>query len=214
EKVIPWREVQRVEVRDHTFSTGRARVTLKAATVVFVSQVYYDKVLYIGSFFSRGPYWSDKFVDDGTSRGIVIAPEFLSVSAAELSEAITLRWKGSAGGSNWSITDLGEQSAASGRPVPAHAGSPTGSALPVDGVETLKLALPMVVMAAVAANAVGLWETSGQARDRQRREAWAAEERQRAEERRMHDEKWKTFWDDFDKSMSRIGSGKPEPPQK
>jgi len=205
--VVPWREVRQIEVLDHTFSHGRSKVTLASGTVVFVSRAFYDRALHIASFFARGPLWSDKFVDRGDLRGIVIAPEFFSIPPDELHQAISVRWKAFRGGSEWSLSDMPVTGTGVASPAPR------GGTSLMTPWETIKLALPLAGILVVLANFAGLWETTYQRQRRETRERYEAEERKRQEERKADQDKWDKVWRDFDRSMRRLEPD-PTPPRR
>ena len=191
--LMPWRDIQSIDVREHSFRHRMAKVRLPDSTVIWITKKFYERSIGNQSFFMRGPYWHDKLIFDGDRVGIVIPPEFVSASPMELFQAIDSRWRA-----------FGTREAAA-RPISHVLLHESQSTAGTDrqGWLAIKLAVPIIGIAVVLANFAGIWETQGQKSSRERRERWAEEERRDREERRKSDEKWKKFWEDFDKQMSR-----------
>lgn len=191
--VIPWRDIEDIEVRDHSFRYRMNKVSLPDSTVIWLKRNVFDGSVGNQSWFARGPFWYEKLILEDDKIGIVIPPEFVSESPEALHQAIYARWQA-----------FGPRRApASSIRVPWLA-LPSVQPAKSNGWLAIKLTLPLIGIAIVLANIAGVWETQQQRSTREMRERWAEERRRDDEERRKRDEQWKKIWDDFDKSFQRM----------
>jgi hypothetical protein len=192
--VILWREIQDLDMREHSFRYRMAKIRLPDSTVIWITKRFYESSIGNQSMLARGPFLYDKLILDGDKVGIVIPPEFVTASPRELFDAIDSRWRafGPRTAADRPQTHILRRDAKS----TASAGSQNWLAI--------KLAVPIVGIAIVLANIAGLWETKQQRSTREMRERWAEEQQRDDEERRKRDEQWKKFWADFDKSFEKM----------
>lgn len=88
--LIPWSEVRGV---DSITVTGWRGATFDNVTVVLVSMAFYEHVIDVGSFFSRGPGWGATFIPAGDLMQVALHHEILPVSADDLLAAVEARWR-------------------------------------------------------------------------------------------------------------------------
>lgn len=98
EFTIPWREVQDfgildVTVEDVPTSRGGVSLTFDNVAAVTISRGFYDRAIHVDSGFLRGPGWSSTFIPHGDRMQVALHHELLKVPAAELREAVELRWQ-------------------------------------------------------------------------------------------------------------------------
>lgn len=216
EVLIPWREIHAVDTIDvatgHWSLSWYTRsptpqynpINFRNVTVVLVSKQFYEKQIFVDSFFLRGPGWKANFFAKDALVQVALHHEFVSVEPQTLRQAVETRWR--------AFRD--RQAAAPARPtVPVVTASQdadvTGNVAAYtlaksDGVamgdnpatmsrwEAVKIIVPLIGIAAALTNLAGLWELPGLSEDRAAR-VKAREERRYWEEsnRRMREE-WKT----------------------
>lgn len=91
--VIPWHEVRGVDSIDVSGSVRGRRFLAPGVTAVLVSRSFYDRHIYIRSWFLRGPGWDLHYIPKGDIVQVVLHHEMLPVSAAELRAAVEARWR-------------------------------------------------------------------------------------------------------------------------
>jgi hypothetical protein len=190
--VIPWRDIQAIDMREHVFRHRARRISLPNSTVIWISKSFHDRSIANQSPLARGPFQLYKLIRNGDRVGLVIPPEALSVTPPELYRAIFSRWK--------AFGPLAATSRASQIQLASQYPPTRDSA----GWLAVKLAVPLLGIAVMLANIAGLWETQRQASARQWREKWTEQQQRDTEERRKRDESWKKMWEDFDKTMKKL----------
>lgn len=215
EILIPWREVHGVDTSDlkvwNWLRPIPPRVKLRDCTLVSVSRAFYDQHIHVDSAFMRGPGWDSLFIPNGASVQIALHHEQFSVRPDEVREPIEARWR--------AFRDRSRPPASPAREDDAivrsrdRSGAISGTRPPLgmgtgpivsSPWEMVKVAVPLIGIAVVLANYLGVWETSGQETARLEREERAEEERQEKEvrkkeqeERKKHKEEWDEHWRDF-----------------
>ena len=215
ELLIPWREIQAVETID--VATGHwsllwytriptpryTPITFRNVTTVLVSKQFYEEQIFIDSFFLRGPAWKANFIPKGELVQVALHHELVSVEPQALRHAVETRWHAFRGRPAAAPASASLPSVTAARSVDA---APSVAAYAVgksNGVamgdspkaittwEAVKIAVPLIGIAAVLANLAGFWELPGQSAERAVR-AKAREESKHWEEsnRRMREE-WK-----------------------
>ena len=214
EILIPWREIEgidTIEITAWTWSRYPRQVTFRDVAVVLVSKQFYDRHIFVDSAFMRGPGWSNTFVEKGTSVQVALHHELVSVEPQALREAIAARWRafrteptgpaplGAHDGQSVAPRNrhvpvvrrtIGDGDAAA-RPDPTPApGIPAPEVRPRMGLawEAAKIVVPLIGIAVVLANLLGVWATAGQTAAREETRKWEEADRQREEERRQAQE--------------------------
>ncbi len=217
EILIPWCEIQGVDTIDITAwnwaSRFPHRVTFHDVTAILVSKQFYDSHIFVNSLFLRGPGWGNIFIPKGSSIQIALHHELVSVEPRALREAIEVRWHAFRGQPAGSASLAAEDSKSVARTgsVPAIRSDPTPSIVasePKPGTtsawDIAKIVVPLIGIAVVLANLVGVWATPGQTAARAERKKWAdwhqrrqEESRQLEEERKRIDKGWRDFYRRF-----------------
>jgi WD40 repeat protein len=92
EVLIPWQEVQAVNLIDVNVSTRYGSRTVEDVTVVDVPKAFYDRFIHIKSALARGPGWGDMFIGNGGSMRIALHHEVLPVEPSVLYAEVAARW--------------------------------------------------------------------------------------------------------------------------
>jgi hypothetical protein len=178
--LIPWHEVQAIERADIVtrlfnpvwlFSSGSTlfyRTSLfPDVTVIVVSRQFYETVLYVNSFWLRGPGWKGNFIPYGETVQVALHHELVATDRQQLRQAVTSRW-------------LAFRNRATGRTiktVPA-AGPPRvapevlamgDDPRTLSRFQLLQIAVLSAGIAASLTNIAGLWQLDGQGAARQAR---------------------------------------------
>jgi hypothetical protein len=209
ELLIPWCEIQAVDTID--VATGHwsfywytriptpkyNAVNFRNVTVVLVSKQFYDAQIFIDSFFLRGPGWKANFIPKGELVQVALHHELVSVEPQALRHAVETRWHAFRGRpvaapARTSVPSVtAAQTIDAPGSVAAYAVAMGDSPKAMTTWEAVKIAVPLIGIAAMLANLAGLWQLPGQSAERAVR-AKAREERKHWEEsnRRMREE-WK-----------------------
>ena len=185
--VIPWREIKGVDIVDITVRRWALRgppfTTLRDVTVILLSKPFYDSCIFIDSFFRRGPVWKAVFQPKGALVQMALHPDTVSESPQVLRDAIELRWR--------AFRDQPENPSSAATRVGAAAAPlmSTPDAVVVGAGprawsrwDAVKMIVPLIAIAVVLANLLGLWATAGQLKARAERKAYADWSKARQEE--------------------------------
>src|SRR5690349_4228380 len=171
--LIPWREIKGVGIVDITYRRwvlqGPSWATVRNVTVILLSKEYYERHILIRSWLRRGPVWNFVFQQKGPLVQMALHPDIVSERPQVLREAIEARWQAfrdrpGAGGS------LGQ-----GASVESVPGAVVVGAKPKawSAWDAAKAIVPLIAIAVVLANLLGLWATAGQVKARGERKAYA-----------------------------------------
>lgn len=202
EFVIPWREIRGIDTIDITSWNWSLRnpdtMTFSDVTVILVPKKFYDAHIHVDSLFLRGPAWGNVFIPKGALVQVALHRELVSVEPRALREAVTARWHAFRDQPPRS-DDIPARPA--GASVPAvtrgwkrairrsDAAAPPGIAMgdnpkAMSMWEAVQVIIPLIGIAIVLSNLLGLWATEGQTKTREQRANWAEEERKMQEQRR------------------------------
>lgn len=90
---IPWHEVRGVDSVEISGKVGRDYHHLQNVTVVLVTRQFYYRHIHVRSWFMRGPAWHMLYLPKGEMVQVALHHDMVEASAAELREAVELRWK-------------------------------------------------------------------------------------------------------------------------
>lgn len=199
--LIPWHEIQAVDTIDFKVWNWASRLPLRVrfrdCTAVLVSKAFYDTHMHVASAFMRGPTWESLFRPHGEQMHVALHHEQFSVQSGDLRDAIEQRWR-----------------AFRDRPVPAphqnvarRISVPARAAIITSPWSVVKIAVPILGILVVLANAMGVWQTRGQQEARIAQAERAKEERRAQEQRKQEQEERKRQqekWDKFYRDMRRL----------
>lgn len=223
--LIPWREIKgidTIDIRTWNWSIRHSgTLKLDGVTVVLVSKEFYDSHIFIDSLFLRGPGWRIKFIPKGSLIQIALHHEIVSVERQALRQAVEARWHafrgqpaGSTTGDDKSVkskrTSVPRVTAAwrrmTGRSDAAARPSPTLGIAAGDNPramstwEAVQIIVPLIGIAVVLSNLLGLWATPRQTKAREERKKWEELDRRRQEDmKRLEEEQKKRdkVWQEF-----------------
>ena len=103
EILIPWQEIQGVDTIDIEAGYWSIRSALnpipryntcvvRDVTVILLSKPFYDRRIFVDSFFLRGPGWKANFILKGSLVQMALHHELVSVEPRPLREAVEARW--------------------------------------------------------------------------------------------------------------------------
>jgi hypothetical protein len=211
EFVVPWREIQGIDTIEVTSWNWSLRhsgtMTFSDVTVVLVSKQFYETHIFIDSLFLRGPGWGNIFIPKDALVQVALHHELVSVAPRALREAVEARWHAfrhqpprsddiPAKPARASVPaviagwrkKIGRSDAAA-RPGP---GIPMGDNPKAVSVwEALQIIVPLIGIAIVLSNLLGLWATQGQIKAREERKKWEEWNRQQQEFQKKLDEEQK-----------------------
>ena len=217
--LVPWREIEGLDTIDITLRVWlryTREVVFHDVTVILVPKAFYDAHVHLDSLFMRGPYWGGTFVPKGDVVQMALHHESVSVDRETLRAAVEARWRAFRGAAAGAAGD-GKTAPPPRRLVPAvrsMLGRREGAPPPPPGIpapqerartwpawEAAKIAVPLVGIAVVLGNLLGVWATKGQIAAREAREKWAQEEQRRDEEQRALDEKLRQIRKNLDDTL-------------
>jgi hypothetical protein len=211
---IPWREIKAIDTIEitvwHWLTRYPQYLTYRDVTVVLVSKQFYDAHIFIDSLFLRGPYWHKvSFIAKGERVQCALHPETVSVEPRVLREAVEARWRAfrdqpaaSAGPTRTSVPTViaasrrATGSAARSTPTPRIAAGDRPR--PISWWEAVKIVLPLIGIAVVVTNLLGLWTTEAQTKAYERKREWAEWRARNEAERKELDEKLKKQREELD----------------
>jgi hypothetical protein len=210
--LIPWHEIQGVDTVDieagywsflwfTRFPTPRYNTWVaRDVTVILLPRSFYDRRIFVDSPFLRGPGWNANFIPKGSLIQMALHHELVSVEPRELREAVEARWLA------FRDRPAGEPARTSVPSVSAasHSNASKGAAArpaPTSGVvamgddskamspwEATKVIVPLIGIAVVLANLIGLWDLPGQDKVREVRTKARAEQKDWADSIRRNRE--------------------------
>jgi hypothetical protein len=207
--LIPWREIKGIDTIEITSSNWSIRnpgtITFSNVTAILVSKKFYDAHIYVDSLFLRGPGWENIFIPKGALVQVALHHELVSVEPRALREAVEARWHAlrnpppssddipvkPASASVPAVTAGWKRairrSDAAARPGPGIAMGDNPRAMSV--WEAVQIIVPLIGIAIVLSNILGLWATQGQVQAREERKRWEESDRQRKEQqKKLEDE--------------------------
>ena len=215
EVLIPWQEIQGVDTIDieagywSIWSAQSLNLSYKTwlvrdVTVVLLPKSFYDRRIFVGSFLLRGPGWNANFIPKGALVQMALHHELVSVEPRPLREAVEARW-------------LAFRDRPAG--APAHAAPASATVAMGDDPkamspwETTKVMVPLIGIAIVLANLIGVWDLPGQDKVREVRtkaraeqKDWADSIRRNREESRKLEAEQKELRRQLDEDMRRMFS--------
>ncbi len=233
---IPWTEIRGVDTID--VETGywtcwdiRYGFTIpdyKAAiyhnvTVVLVSKQFYDRRMFVGSFFLRGPGWKANFIPKGSLVQVALHHDLVSVDPRLLRKAVEARWlafRDLPGKTSVPSTTVGQKNATAAPKRPAARAAPETVVVAmgenpkaVSRWQVVASTVLLIGIAAMLANLVGLWDLPGQNEVRETRtkaraeqKDWADSIRRNREESRKLEAEQKELRRQLDEDMRRMFS--------
>jgi hypothetical protein len=186
--LVPWREIRGIDTIDITSWNWSIRnpgtMTFSNVTVVLVSKKFYDANIFTNSLFLRGPAWGNIFIPKGALVQVALHHELVSAEPKALRHAVEARWHA-----------FRDQPPAS-VPVTRARLMPSGVAAgdsprTMSAWEAVQIVVPLIGIAVVLSNLLGLWATQGQAQAREERKKWEELDRQQKEQQKKFDEEQK-----------------------
>jgi hypothetical protein len=179
--LVPWRELEGVDIVDITVRRwavqGPSWVTLRDVTVVLLSAPFYDQHIFVDSWFRRGPAWGWVFQRKGPVVQLALHPDLVSESPEALRDAIEARWLAFRDQPDEPYSAVADDAARAPGTVVVGASRKAWSAW-----DAVKVIVPLILIAVVLTNLLGLWATAGQIKVRAERKAFAAWSKARQEE--------------------------------
>ena len=237
EVLIPWQEIQGVDTIDieagywSIWSAQSLNLSYKTwlvrdVTVVLLPKSFYDRRMFVGSFLLRGPGWNANFIPKGALVQMALHHELVSVEPRPLREAVEVRWlafrdRPAAAPARTSVPGVMAAARGSNTSVGAlsHAAPTSGTVAMGDDPkamspwEATKVIVPLIGIAVVLANLIGLWDLPGQdkvrevrAKAREERKYWADSIRRNREESRKLEAEQKELRRQLDEDMRRMFS--------
>ena len=213
--LIPWREIRAIDTVDITARLPGWRrsheMTFHDVTAVRVSRQFYQSRIHVGSFFLRGPGWSNNFLDRGAEVACALHHALVSVAPQALRAEVETRWRafrdqpaaprGSVPRVSAAARDAGDPvvPAAPGVRVIAAGDNPRA----VTWWEAVKIIVPLIGIVAVSGNLIGLWRTEGQIAAYAKQREWAETTARWERERKELDERLEKQRREFDEHMRR-----------
>ena len=237
EVLIPWQEIQDVDTTDieagywsilwfTSFPTPRYNTWVaRDVTVILLPQPFYDQRIFVDSFLLRGPGWNANFIRKGALVQMALHHELVSVEPRALREAIEARWlafrdRPAVAPARTSVPSTAAAShsnaskGAAARPAPTSGVVAMGDdSKAMSPWEATKVIVPLIGIAVVLANLIGLWDLPGQdkvrevrAKAREERKYWADSIRRNREESRKLEAEQKELRRQLDEDMRRMFS--------
>ena len=236
EVLIPWQEIQGVDTIDIEAGYWSMRSALypipsyntwvvRDVTVILLPKPFYDRRIFVDSFLLRGPGWNANFIVKGALVQMALHHALVSVEPRPLREAVEARWLAfrdrpavapartsvpsvaAARGSNTSVGALSHGAPTSG--TVAMGDDPKA----MSPWEVTKVIVPLIGIAVVLANLIGLWDLPGQdkvrevrAKAREERKYWDDAAKRRKEESRKLEAEQKELRRQLDEDMRRMFS--------
>jgi len=194
-------------------------------TVILLPQPFYDQRIFVDSFLLRGPGWNANFIRKGALVQMALHHELVSVEPRALREAIEARWlafrdRPAVAPARTSVPSTAAAShsnaskGAAARPAPTSGVVAMGDdSKAMSPWEATKVIVPLIGIAVVLANLIGLWDLPGQdkvrevrAKAREERKYWADSIRRNREESRKLEAEQKELRRQLDEDMRRMFS--------
>jgi len=211
EILIPWQEIQGVDTIDieagywsmlwfTSFPTPRYNTWVaRDVIVILLPKEFYEQRIFVDSFLLRGPGWNANFIRKGTLVQMALHHELVSVEPRSLREAVEARWL-----------------AFRDRPAVAPASGVVAmrdDSKAMSPWEATKAIVPLIGIAVMLANLIGLWDLPGQdkvrevrAKARDERKYWADSIKRNREESRKLEAEQKELRRQLDEDMRRMFS--------
>jgi energy-coupling factor transporter transmembrane protein EcfT len=208
EVLIPWQEIQGVDTIDIEagyWSIWSAQSPIlsyhtwlvRDVTVVLLPKPFYDRQIFVDSFLLRGPGWNANFIVKGALVQMALHHELVSVEPRPLREAVEARWL--------AFRERPALAPASG--IMAMGDDPKA----MSPWEAIKVIVPLIGIAIVLSNLIGLWDLPGQdkvrevrAKAREERKYWDDSARRRKEESKRLEAEDKERREEFERDMRRV----------
>jgi hypothetical protein len=186
--LVPWREIRGIDTIDITSWNWSIRnpgtMTFSNVTVVLVSKKFYDAHIFTNSLFLRGPAWGNIFIPKGALVQVALHHELVSAESRTLRDAVEARWH--------AFRDQPPASVPATRARLMPSGVAAGdNPRTMSTWEAVQIVVPMIGIAVVLSNLLGLWATQGQAQAREERKKWEERNRQQKEQQKKFDEEQK-----------------------
>ena len=210
EVLIPWQEIQGVDTLDIEAGYWSMRSALspipsyntwvvRDVTVILLPKPFYDRRIFVDSFLLRGPGWNANFIVKGALVQMALHHELVSVEPRRLREAVEARWL--------AFRDRPAVAPTSG--TVAMGDDPKA----MSPWEATKVIVPLIGIAVVLANLIGLWDLPGQdkvrevrAKARAEQKDWADSIKRNREESRKLEAEQKELRRQLDEDMRRMFS--------
>ena len=236
EILIPWQEIQGVDTIDveagywsilwfTQFPTPRYNTWVaRDVTVILLPKPFYDQRIFVDSPFLRGPGWKANFIPKGALVQVALHHELVSVDPRALREAVEARWlafreRPAVAPARTSVPDV---MAATSRSNPSRGA--VARAAPTSGImamgdnpkamswwEATKVIVPLIGIAMVLTNLVGLWDLPGQdkvrearAKAHEERKYWVEAAKRRKEESKRLEAEDRERREEFERDMRRV----------
>lgn len=185
--LVPWSEIEAVNSIDIvtklwspawlflSFPHRMYMITVHLdVTVVLVSRPFYDKHIFVDSYFRRGPGWVATFIPNGEQVQIALHHDLVSVERSVLRQAVKSRWL--AFRDQTAEAQAAENAAASPGARPDVVAMGHGPRR-LSRFQVVQIAVLLAGIAGALANVAGLWQLEGQGEARQARARDAEEHR-------------------------------------
>ena len=235
EILIPWQEIQGVDtidveagywsIRSTQFFILRYNTWVACdVTVILLPKPFYDQRIFVDSAFLRGPGWKANFIPKGALVQMALHHELVSVEPRALRAAVEGRWlafreKPAAEPARTSVPGV---MAATSRSNPSKGAA--ARATPTSGIVAMgdnpkamswwgatQVIVPLIGIAIVLTNLIGLWDLPGQdkvrearAKAREERKYWVEAARRRKEESKRLEAEDKERREEFERDMRRV----------
>jgi hypothetical protein len=235
--LIPWQEIQGIDTIDIEAGYWSMRSALypipsyntwvvRDVTVILLPKPFYDRRIFVDSFLLRGPGWNANFIVKGALVQMALHHALVSVEPRPLREAVEARWlafrdRPAAAPARTSVPGVMAGARGSNTPVGAlsHAAPTSGTVAMGDDPkamspwEATKVIVPLIGIAVVLANLIGLWDLPGQdkvrevrAKARAEQKDWADSIRRNREESRKLEAEQKELRRQLDEDIRRMFS--------
>ena len=237
EILIPWQEIQGVDTIDieagywsilwfTSFPTPRYNTWVaRDVTVILLPKEFYDRRIFVDLFLLRGPGWNANFIRKSALVQMALHHELVSVEPRPLREAVEARWlafrdRPAAAPVRTSVPSTAAAGRSNASKGAAARTAPTSGTVAmgndskaVSPLEATKIIVPLIGIAVVLANLIGLWDLPGQDKVREVRtkaraeqKDWADLIRRNREDSRKLEAEQKELRRQLDEDMRRMFS--------
>ena len=215
--LIPWREIRHIDTveivaRAPTYRSNSGfpfgfswrPVVFRDVTVVLVPRQFYERRIFINSWFLRGPGWDANFRPRDDLIECALHHELVSVEPQALRAAVEARWhafRDQDTGPRTSVPTVSASAADAAAAKPAARVVAAGdNPRRITPWEAVKIIVPLIAIAVAATNLLGIWRTEAQTAAFAKKREWAElNERHRRERKELEErlEKQRRELDDF-----------------
>ena len=218
--LVPWREIRSIDTINIASWNWSIRnpgtMIFSNVTVILVSKQFYDARIFVNSLFLRGPAWGNVFIPKGDQVQVALHHELVSVEPRALRAAVEARWHAFRNqprddapvkpkGTSVPAVTTGWRRVIrrnDARPGPGIAMGDNPKAISI--WEAAQIIVPLIGIAIVLSNLLGLWATHGQIKAREERKASEERDRQQKEFQKKFDAEQKERDQRFQEMFRRM----------